>query len=146
MNRLLAIGTLATIALLQFLKLADPGNLLFEVVSIGQTATILQLTFAALLVFIGIREYFSHKYARLAAAISGVSLVTLGILSLFYPLLDAPLKPFDLVFILEAGIILCLAGISVVDESEPLTPLLEQYNTDATEEPSAPKTRKIAYN
>lgn len=146
MNRLLCIGTLATIAMLYFLKLADPQSLIFDVVSVGQGATMLHMAFASILLFIGVGEYFTHRILRLVSGYTGLGLIVLAIFSTIYPILDAPLKPFDLVFVLEAGIILALAGISVSEEEQEEARLLRQYDFEQHAEDAQEPARKIAYN
>ncbi len=151
MYRLLTAGIAVTFIALYTLLAMDSTNAIFELVSINSLATLLHIVALAIVIMLGVQEYFEHIYIRLLFAALGITLLGVGIIGLLSPALDAVFKIFDFILMLELGLAMTIASLNneppepTYDE-EPHSPA-EAYAAKATKNTKQKKVSgKVAYS
>jgi|GEM_PF-3403035 len=114
--RLLSLVVTVCISELTFIGAQAPNDPLFLFISNNRTVVIARLILIMLALNISFKGRFRHIASQRASALLGTSLIIFGVAAsvsqTVFDKLGSYLKLFDLVFIIEIGIILSLAAIT----------------------------------
>lgn len=117
MNRLIHVGMLTFLSSLHLLKIIDPNNLLFELLTINTLATIMHGLIVLAVLYAAYKNVFTNKVIRKTGGTMALLFILGGLAVLYNPNYDAYVKLLDSVLAIEFGIILGIASWSRPVES-----------------------------
>jgi len=118
MQKVVPAGVLLSVGALYVLRVIDPQNPIFELLTLNQGTALVHSFLVGLACTLSIKESFRNTVVACAAGIAGLLLLTASCVALFSSVFSAYVEPLDAMLGMEGGIMLLIAAFAPSEEAE----------------------------